>query len=68
MFLLAGLPAFIFVLELYITKKVSVLQRLLATMVSGLLVSWLTDYSLTRLHAKVSLEKGLSAAYKDLLT
>lgn len=35
MFLLAGLPSFIFVLELYITKKVSVLQRLLATMASG---------------------------------
>jgi UDP-N-acetylmuramyl pentapeptide phosphotransferase/UDP-N-acetylglucosamine-1-phosphate transferase len=31
-----------------ITKKVSVLQRLLATMASGCLAWWLTDYSLTR--------------------
>jgi UDP-N-acetylmuramyl pentapeptide phosphotransferase/UDP-N-acetylglucosamine-1-phosphate transferase len=48
MFLLAGLPAFIFGLAEDITKKVSVLQRLLATMASGLLAWWLTDYSLTR--------------------
>jgi UDP-N-acetylmuramyl pentapeptide phosphotransferase/UDP-N-acetylglucosamine-1-phosphate transferase len=47
-FLLAGLPAFIFGLAEDITKKVSVLQRLLATMASGLLAWWLTDYSLTR--------------------
>jgi UDP-N-acetylmuramyl pentapeptide phosphotransferase/UDP-N-acetylglucosamine-1-phosphate transferase len=48
MFLLAGLPAFIFGLAEDITKKVSVLQRLLATMASGLLAWCLTDYSLTR--------------------
>ena len=48
LFLLAGLPAFIFGLAEDITKKVSVLQRLLATMASGLLAWWLTDYSLTR--------------------
>jgi UDP-N-acetylmuramyl pentapeptide phosphotransferase/UDP-N-acetylglucosamine-1-phosphate transferase len=48
MFLLAGLPAFIFGLAEDITKKVSVLQRLVATMASGLLAWWLTDYSLTR--------------------
>jgi UDP-N-acetylmuramyl pentapeptide phosphotransferase/UDP-N-acetylglucosamine-1-phosphate transferase len=48
MFLLAGLPAFIFGLAEDVTKKVSVLQRLLATMASGLLAWWLTDYSLTR--------------------
>jgi len=47
-FLLAGLPALIFGLAEDITKKVSVLQRLLATMASGLLAWWLTDYSLTR--------------------
>jgi UDP-N-acetylmuramyl pentapeptide phosphotransferase/UDP-N-acetylglucosamine-1-phosphate transferase len=48
LFLLAGLPAFIFGLAEDITKKVSVLLRLLATMGSGLLAWWLTDYSLTR--------------------
>ena len=48
LFLLAGLPAFIFGLAEDITKEVSVLQRLLATMASGLLAWWLTDYSLTR--------------------
>jgi UDP-N-acetylmuramyl pentapeptide phosphotransferase/UDP-N-acetylglucosamine-1-phosphate transferase len=48
MFLLAGLPAFMFGLAEDITKKVSVLQRLLATMASGFLAWWLTDYSLTR--------------------
>jgi UDP-N-acetylmuramyl pentapeptide phosphotransferase/UDP-N-acetylglucosamine-1-phosphate transferase len=47
-FLIAGLPAFIFGLAEDITKKVGVLQRLLATMVSGLLAWWITDYSLTR--------------------
>jgi UDP-N-acetylmuramyl pentapeptide phosphotransferase/UDP-N-acetylglucosamine-1-phosphate transferase len=47
-FLLAGLPAFFFGLAEDITKKVSVLQRLFATMASGLLAWWLTDYSLTR--------------------
>jgi UDP-N-acetylmuramyl pentapeptide phosphotransferase/UDP-N-acetylglucosamine-1-phosphate transferase len=48
MFLLAGLPAFIFGLAEDITKKVSVLNRLLATMASGFVAWWLTDYSLTR--------------------
>jgi len=48
LFLLAGLPAFIFGLAEDITKKVSILQRLLATMASGFLAWWLTDYSLTR--------------------
>ena len=48
MFLLAGLPALIFGLAEDITKKVSVLQRLLATMASGLLAWLLTDYSLSR--------------------
>lgn len=48
MFLIAGLPAFIFGLAEDVTKKVSVLQRLLATMASGLIAWWLTDYSLTR--------------------
>jgi UDP-N-acetylmuramyl pentapeptide phosphotransferase/UDP-N-acetylglucosamine-1-phosphate transferase len=47
MFLLAGLPAFIFGLAEDI-KKLSVLQRLLATMASGFLACWLTDYSLSR--------------------
>jgi UDP-N-acetylmuramyl pentapeptide phosphotransferase/UDP-N-acetylglucosamine-1-phosphate transferase len=47
-FLLAGLPAFIFGLAEDITKKVSVLMRLLSTMASGWLAWWLTDYSLTR--------------------
>jgi UDP-N-acetylmuramyl pentapeptide phosphotransferase/UDP-N-acetylglucosamine-1-phosphate transferase len=46
--LFAGLPAFIFGLAEDLTKKVSVLQRLFATMASGLLAWWLTDYSLTR--------------------
>ncbi|MCX7263559.1 MAG: glycosyltransferase [Burkholderiales bacterium] len=48
MFLLAGLPAFIFGLAEDLTKKVSVFQRLIATMASGLLAWWLTDYSLSR--------------------
>lgn len=47
-FLIAGIPAFIFGLAEDVTKKVSVMQRLLATMASGLLAWWLTDYSLTR--------------------
>lgn len=46
--LLAGLPAFLFGVAEDITKKVGVLQRLLATMASGLLAWWITDYSLTR--------------------
>jgi UDP-N-acetylmuramyl pentapeptide phosphotransferase/UDP-N-acetylglucosamine-1-phosphate transferase len=47
-FLLAGLPAFFFGLAEDITKKISVLQRLIATMASGLLAWWLTDYSISR--------------------
>jgi UDP-N-acetylmuramyl pentapeptide phosphotransferase/UDP-N-acetylglucosamine-1-phosphate transferase len=46
--LFAGLPAFIFGVLEDITKGVGVMQRLLATMASGLLASWITDYSLTR--------------------
>ncbi len=46
--LFAGLPAFIFGLAEDITKRVGVMQRLLATMASGLLAWWITDYSLSR--------------------
>lgn len=46
--LMAGMPAFVFGLAEDITKRVGVLQRLLATMASGLLAWWLTDSSLTR--------------------
>jgi len=46
--LLAGLPAFLFGVAEDITKRVGVLHRLLATMASGLLALWITDYSLTR--------------------
>lgn len=46
--LLASLPAFIFGLAEDITKRVGVMQRLLATMASGLLAWWITDYSLSR--------------------
>ncbi len=46
--LIAGLPAFLFGLAEDITKRVGVMVRLLATMASGLLACWLTDYSLTR--------------------
>ncbi len=46
--LIAGLPAFLFGLAEDITKKVGVLARLLATMASGLLAWYLTDYSLSR--------------------
>lgn len=44
----AGLPAFIFGLLEDITKRVGVMLRLLATMVSGLLAWWITGDSLTR--------------------
>ena len=47
--LIAGLPAFLVGLSEDITKKVSVFARLLATMVSGLLVCWLTGYSISRI-------------------
>jgi UDP-N-acetylmuramyl pentapeptide phosphotransferase/UDP-N-acetylglucosamine-1-phosphate transferase len=46
--LFAGLPAFIFGLLEDITKRISVIQRLLATMASGLLAWLITDQSLTR--------------------
>ncbi len=46
--LFAGLPAFIFGVLEDITKRIGVMQRLLATMASGLLAWWITDYSLTR--------------------
>ena len=46
--LLAGMPAFLFGLAEDITKRVGVMPRLLATMVSGLLAWWITDYSLSR--------------------
>jgi UDP-N-acetylmuramyl pentapeptide phosphotransferase/UDP-N-acetylglucosamine-1-phosphate transferase len=46
--LFAGMPAFIFGLAEDVTKRVGVAQRLLATMVSGLLAWWITDYSISR--------------------
>jgi UDP-N-acetylmuramyl pentapeptide phosphotransferase/UDP-N-acetylglucosamine-1-phosphate transferase len=46
--LFAGMPAFIFGVAEDVTKRVGVMQRLLATMASGLLAWWITDYSLTR--------------------
>lgn len=46
--LLAGIPAFAFGLLEDITKKVSVLQRLLATMFSGVLAWYLTGPCKTR--------------------
>lgn len=45
--ILAGLPAFFFGLAEDLTKKVSVVARLLATMASGALGWWMTGYSLT---------------------
>jgi UDP-N-acetylmuramyl pentapeptide phosphotransferase/UDP-N-acetylglucosamine-1-phosphate transferase len=47
--LFAGLPAFIFGLLEDITKRIGVIQRLLATMFSGFLAWWITGESLTRL-------------------
>lgn len=47
-FLLAGLPAFLFGLAEDMSRRVGVTQRLLATMASGLLAWWITDYSLSR--------------------
>lgn len=46
--LMAGLPAFFFGLAEDITKRVSVIQRLLATFASGVMAWWMTDYSLSR--------------------
>ena len=48
-FLFAGMPAFWFGVAVDITKRVGVMQRLLATMASGLLAWWITDYSLSRI-------------------
>ena len=47
--LFAGMPAFLFGIAEDLTKKIGVFQRLLATMASGLLAWWITDYSLSRL-------------------
>ena len=47
--LLAGLPAFLFGLAEDLTKQVSVLARLLATIASGALGWFLTDVSLSRI-------------------
>ena len=47
--LFAGMPAFLFGLAEDLTKQIGVVQRLLATMASGLLAWWITDYSLSRL-------------------
>jgi UDP-N-acetylmuramyl pentapeptide phosphotransferase/UDP-N-acetylglucosamine-1-phosphate transferase len=47
--LLAGMPAFLFGIAEDLTKQISVVQRLLATMTSGLLAWLITDYSLSRL-------------------
>jgi UDP-N-acetylmuramyl pentapeptide phosphotransferase/UDP-N-acetylglucosamine-1-phosphate transferase len=47
--LLAGIPAFVFGVVEDITKRVGVMQRLLATMASGLLAWWITDYSISRI-------------------
>lgn len=46
--LVASMPAFIFGTAEDITKRVGVMQRLLATMASGMLAWWLTDQSLHR--------------------
>lgn len=46
--LLAGMPAFLFGVLEDITKRVGVLQRLLATMASGLLAWWITDHAIGR--------------------
>ncbi|WP_158272841.1 glycosyltransferase [Limnohabitans sp. T6-5] len=47
-FLIAGMPAFVFGVAEDISNRVGVMLRLLATMASGLLAWWLTDYSLHR--------------------
>ena len=46
--LFAGMPAFLFGVAEDITKRVGVTQRLFATMASGVLAWWITDYSLSR--------------------
>jgi UDP-N-acetylmuramyl pentapeptide phosphotransferase/UDP-N-acetylglucosamine-1-phosphate transferase len=47
--LFAGMPAFLFGIAEDLTKQIGVVQRLLATIASGLLAWWITDYSLSRL-------------------
>jgi UDP-N-acetylmuramyl pentapeptide phosphotransferase/UDP-N-acetylglucosamine-1-phosphate transferase len=47
--LFAGMPAFLFGIAEDLSKQIGVVQRLLATMASGLLAWWITDYSLSRL-------------------
>jgi UDP-N-acetylmuramyl pentapeptide phosphotransferase/UDP-N-acetylglucosamine-1-phosphate transferase len=47
--LFAGMPAFLFGIAEDLTKQIGVVQRLLATMASGLLAWQITDYSLSRL-------------------
>ena len=47
--LFAGMPAFLFGFAEDLTKQIGVVQRLLATLASGLLAWFLTDYSLSRL-------------------
>lgn len=46
--LIAGLPAFLFGIAEDLTKRVGVLPRLLATMLSGVLACWLSGNSLQR--------------------
>ncbi len=47
--LFAGMPAFLFGLAEDLFKQIGIFQRLFATMASGLLAWYLTDYSLSRL-------------------
>ncbi len=47
--LIAGMPAFLFGFAEDLTKQIGVVQRLFATMASGLMAWWITDYSLSRL-------------------
>lgn len=47
--LFAGMPAFLFGIAEDLTKQIGVVLRLLATMASGLLAWWISDYSLSRL-------------------
>jgi UDP-N-acetylmuramyl pentapeptide phosphotransferase/UDP-N-acetylglucosamine-1-phosphate transferase len=46
--LFAGMPAFLFGVAEDLTKKIGVVERLFASMASGLLAWWITDYSLSR--------------------
>ena len=46
--LFAGMPAFLFGVAEDITKRVGVMQRLLATMASGLMAWYITDHAITR--------------------